>query len=190
MNEPLSHSASSASPGAVPAELIQLGYVLDAWGTRGWVKIVPASSDAGALLQAPRLWLQSPAGRPPQHLSLEVREARRHAQAVVALLEGVDTRDGAEALRGWSVHARREDFPPTKGEEYYWVDLIGCQVVNREGVALGSVEGLLDSGAQSILRVRDSAAGIERLIPFVDAYVLEVDLAARRIVADWQPDFD
>lgn len=185
-----------------PESLIEVGHVLDAWGTLGWVKIAPDAADAAALLKAPRLWLLPPPGRPAQRRRLDVRLSRRHAQTVVALFDGVADRNGAEALKGWRVHARREDFPPPPQDSYYWVDLIGCRVVNREGVDLGVVEGLLDSGAQAILRLRVEDGGDksgsdknndkprERLIPFVDAFVGEVDVAARRIVADWLPEYD
>jgi 16S rRNA processing protein RimM len=131
-----------------------------------------------------------------QRVELAVRLARRHATSVVALLEGVGTRTQAEAMRGWTIHARREDFPPAGDDEYYWVDLIGCAVFNREGLELGTVSGLLDSGAQSILQLKTNACpgegtkANERLIPFVDAYIVNVDTAARRIVVDWQPDYD
>ena len=163
--------------------------MLDAWGTRGWIKLAPESAEASGLLGAKHLWLQAPAPR-RLRLGLRVRLARRHGAAVVALLDGVATRDDAEALKGCSVHARREDFPAAADGEFYWVDLIGCTVVNRDGVALGVVDGLLDSGAQAILQLHVAGRRQPRLIPFVDAYVDAVDLAARRIVANWQPDYD
>lgn len=179
-----------------PDGLLQVGHVLGAWGTQGWIKVAPASSEAGVLLKARCWWMQAPPGRPAQRAEHAVRLARRHATSVVALLEGITTRTQAEALRGWTIHGRREDFPPPAAGEYYWVDLIGCTVVNREGLELGTVSGLLDSGAQSILQLKTSTAlgeetkPHERLIPFVDAYIVNVDTAARRIVVDWQPDYD
>ncbi len=189
-----------APTGPWPEGLIEVGHVLDAWGTRGWIKVAPDATEPAALLKAPTWWLQPPPLRgSARRLELPRRLARRHGQSVVALLEGVAGRDQAEALRGWSIHLRREDFPPPAADEFYWVDLIGCEVSNREGVALGHVLGLLDSGAQSVLRLRrppsqasdpSPTQGGERLIPFVDAYIVSVDLQARRIVADWQPDYD
>ncbi len=121
-----------------------------------------------------------------------MRLARRHAQSVVASLDGTTTRNQAECFRGWIIYARREDFPPARDDEYYWVDLIGCTVLNREGMHLGTVSGLLDNGAQAVLQLHTADPGKhhERLIPFVDAYIVEVDLAARRIVADWLPEYD
>lgn len=175
-----------------PEQLLQVGYVQDAWGTQGWLKIVPESSDAAALLNASHWWMQSPPGRPLQRAKVAVLQARRHSQSVVALLGGTSTRTQAESLRGWSIHARREDFPPARKDEYYWVDLIGCQVFNREGLELGTVSGLLDSGAQAVLQLKfmSGEQARERLIPFVSAYIVKVDLGARRIVADWLPEYD
>lgn len=181
-----------AEPMAWPDDLILVGYVLDAWGTQGWIKIAPQSSEPAALLKTRKWWMQSPQGRALQQTQVTVRLSRRHSQFLVALLEGTTTRTQAEALKGWTIHARREDFPPPRDGEYYWVDLIGCSTYNREGLELGTVTGLLDSGAQSILQLETIVGGNkrERLIPFVDAYIIEVDIPARRIIADWQPDYD
>ena len=189
MKPALSADLLAAAGDDWPDTLVEIGHVLDAWGTRGWIKLAPASAQAAALLACKRLWLSAPAPARTR-LALDVRLARHHGSAVVALLAGVDTRNDAEALKGWSVHTRREDFPPAADGEYYWVDLIGCQVIDRDGAALGIVEGLLDSGAQAILQLRVDGRRQPRLIPFVDAYIVDVDLAARRIVADWRADFD
>jgi 16S rRNA processing protein RimM len=99
----------------------------------------------------------------------------------------VPDRDAAEALRGARIFVARASFPTAGEDEYYWVDLLGCAVANREGVAFGTVAELIDTGAHSVLRVVEGEN--ERLIPFVGAYVDTVDLAARRIVVDWGLDF-
>ncbi len=186
----------------LPDDLLEVGHVLDAWGTHGWIKVAPDAAEPAGLLKAGRWWLRPPPGRAgAQARCCARRLARRHGQSVVALLEGVADRTQAESLKGWSVHLRREDFPAPAQDEFYWADLIGCEVFGRDGAALGQVVGLLDSGAQSVLRLRrppqtqegtreQAAARAERLIPFVDAYIVEVDIAARRIVADWQADYD
>jgi 16S rRNA processing protein RimM len=108
----------------------------------------------------------------------------------------VDDRNAAEALRGARIFISRQSFPTAKDGEYYWIDLIGLAVVNREGAALGTVIDLLDTGAHCVLRVQrpDAPADAkpdeaERLIPFVDAYVDKVDLTERRITVDWGLDY-
>ena len=110
----------------------------------------------------------------------------------VAVIHGGGGSIGAAAARvfareGARVFVGRASFPTAGADEYYWVDLIGCAVVNREGADLGSVVDLLDTGAHSVLRVLQGET--ERLIPFVAAYVDAVDLPARRITVDWGLDY-
>ena len=124
---------------------------------------------------------------------LRITQAKEHGDTVVAQAQGIDDRNAAQALRGARVFIARSSFPTEQAGEYYWVDLIGARVVNRQGHDLGTVAGLIDTGAQSVLRVAtatvDGAAGAERLIPFVAAYVDDVDLARRLISVDWGLDF-
>ncbi len=89
------------------------------------------------------------------------------------------------------IFVSRASFPAPDPDEFYWVDLIGLAVANREGVALGEVVGLIDTGPHCVLRVQPPAGAEaeERLIPFVDAYVDTVDLPGRRLVVDWGLDF-
>ena len=99
-------------------------------------------------------------------------------------------RTAAEALRGARVFVARADFPEPDADEFYWTDLIGMTVANRDSVVLGSVAGLLDNGAQSVLRVQPPAPDArELLIPFVSRYVDSVDLVGRRIAVDWLLDY-
>lgn len=86
----------------------------------------------------------------------------------------------------------RSSFPTAAEDEYYWVDLIGLEVVNREGVALGTVREPARHGPQTTLVLsfpQEGGKEGERMIPFVSAFVDKVDVAGRRIVVDWQPDY-
>jgi 16S rRNA processing protein RimM len=117
---------------------------------------------------------------------------RTHAGGIVAWAEGIDDRSAAEALRGARVFMARSDFPATTDGEYYWVDLIGLAVENRAGQPLGTVRDLLTTGPQTVLVLDGEVVDgkpVERMIPFVAAFIDQVDLAGRRIVADWQPDY-
>jgi 16S rRNA processing protein RimM len=101
-------------------------------------------------------------------------------------------RTAAEALKGCRIFVPRSSFPTLGEEEYYWVDLLGLQVLNREGVALGQVHDLLSTGPQTVLVLHEPIADgppVERMIPFVAAYIDQVDVAAKRITVDWQPDY-
>lgn len=189
---------------ALPDDAIEVGRVLDAWGVKGWLKILPHSSAPEALFSAATWFLQPPEAkfRPGFNaftgtVSVSIDEAKTHSDSVVAKLKGLDDRTPAEALRGARIFLPRSSFPAASTDEYYWVDLIGLNVVNREGVALGCVRDLMATGPQSVLCVEyflpaegDAApAAAERMIPFVSVYVDNVDIAGKLITVDWQPDY-
>ena len=171
-----------------PADAVEVGRVLGAWGIKGWIKVLPFATDPQALFSTKRWHLRPPDGSgiaPPP--LLRVTESREQGGYVVAGAQEVPDRNAAEALKGARVFVARSSFPTAGDDEYYWIDLIGCAVVNRQGVALGTVDDLIDTGAHSVLRV--VLGDDERLIPFVAAYVDTVDLPARRITVDWGLDF-
>lgn len=178
------------TPGVkVPDDLVEVGHIAGAFGIRGWVRIRPYSKDADALLHARTWWLDKPQMRDVERLN-----AKWHGDEVVAQLMGVADRDTAEALKGNVVSISRRHFPALETNEFYWIDLIGLDVVNKEGVLLGRVADLMDNGAHPILRVAKPDDGAlekprEQLIPFVEAFVGEVDQAAKRITVDWQADY-
>jgi 16S rRNA processing protein RimM len=124
-----------------------------------------------------------------------VRTAKLHGGDVVAQLVGVVGRDASEALKGAQVTIPRSQFPELPAEEYYWSDLIGLEVVNLQGEALGQVTDMMDNGVQSIFRISPAADATadakapERLIPYVDQYVKTIDLAAKKITVDWGLDY-
>jgi 16S rRNA processing protein RimM len=178
----------------LPPDAIEVGRIADAWGVKGWFKVLPHSADPQALFSSKR-WFLQPSEKGPKVFSgtvlLRVREAKEHSDTVVARADGIDDRALAEALKGARIFVPRSSFPTAATDEYYWVDLLGLQVVNREGVALGEVRDLMSTGPQTVLVVAYEEGGkpLERMIPFVAAYVDKVDLAARRIDVDWQPDY-
>lgn len=114
-------------------------------------------------------------------------ECKPHGKGLVASFMGVTDRSGAEKLEGLYLAAPREAWPSTAANEYYWADLIGLTVLNEQDVVLGVVSGLIETGAHDVLQLVDGEA--ERLIPFVAAYVKEVDLAGRRIRVEWGADW-
>lgn len=187
---------------ALPADAVELGRVGEAWGIKGWVRIQPHSADTEALFASKDWYLQPPEPRFARGfsafsgpVSVRVAEIKVHADGVVARIEGMDDRNAAESLKGVRISLPRSAFPATPEGEYYWVDLIGLRVVNREGVDLGVVRDLMPTGPTSVLvleypTVQDGVETVaERLIPFVSAYIDDVDRTARRITADWGVDY-
>ncbi len=202
-----------------PEDAVEVGRILGAWGIKGGIKVLPFAADPQALVSAKRWFLKpaesakpSAAAAPPNPLkpastakktpaqvaalaaplpvALNVKGVRDQGDAIVCTAPEIADRDAAEAMKGVRVFVSRASFPKTDDGEFYWIDLIGLSVVNREQAVLGDVVGLIDTGPHCVLRVQPAdAAAEERLIPFVDAYVDSVDMPGRRILVDWGLDF-
>lgn len=187
--------AAQAAEFEWPADAVEVGRVAGAWGVKGWIKVQPHAADPQALLHATHWFLQAgPSNRAASNDTaasrLTIVQARSHGEQVIASVAELSDREAAQALSGCRVFVPRATFPPLSRDEYYWVDLVGATVVNRQGQTLGTVASLLDTGAHSVLCVAPGQPGVaERLIPFVAAYVDAVDLAARRVVVDWGLDY-
>ncbi len=196
----------------MPADAIEVGRIADAWGIKGWFKVLPHSASPEALFSSKRWYLlpsdraaggsQSPTAKASASASggtvkpvlLKIKEAKDHSDSVVACSLDVADRNQAEALKGARIFVPRSSFPTAGTDEYYWVDLLGLDVVNREGVALGQVKDLMSTGPQTVLVLSQateeaSKPAIERMIPFVTAFVDNVDLPGRKITVDWQLDY-
>ena len=195
-------AARSVAPGDPPwpEDAVEVGRIVDAWGLKGWLKVQPFAADPQALFSSRRWYLlpseKAAALAPASALAsvpplLRITQVKDHGEVVVALAQDVDDRAAALALRGARVFVGRASFPTAGPDEFYWVDLIGLDVVNRQGEALGTVVGLIDTGPHSVLRVLapGAAPDAERLIPFVGAYIDSVSLPQRLITVDWGLDY-
>ena len=101
--------------------------------------------------------------------------------------EGCDSPEAAAAYRGLDVALPRESLPPTRENEFYQADLIGLEVRNMDDVPLGIVAGLFSNGAHDVMRLAGDEG--ERLLPFIEQVVREVDIGAGRIRVDWGKDW-
>ena len=161
---------------------ILLGRVLGAFGVRGELKL-HSFTDPPAKVLKYQPWVLVHRG-----VEREIANARGRdtAKGVLLTLPEVTDRDAAEALAGAEIWVPRSRLPAPKPGEYYWVDLEGLRVVNREGVLLGTVSHLFETAANDVIVV---AGDRERLVPFLDDFVLGVDFDARQVTVDWDPDF-
>ena len=180
-----------------PAFII-VGRVRKAHGVRGEVVVEPITDAPDAIFASGRrVFAGTATGElAPNRLELHVATVRPFNDGYLVGFAEVPDRTAAEALRGTRVFIGRASFPTPEPDEFYWVDLIGMNVVNRAGEKLGTVAGLIDTGPHSVLRVTPEAvpAGVsaqeaERLIPFVGAYVDTVSLEQRLITVDWGTDY-
>ena len=157
-----------------------LGQILAHHGLNGWLKVRSFTEPRDQLGQYPSINVGE-----RREVGFEVRD---NGKGLLLRLENVTDRETAQALLGEELWIDRSALPNLAPDEYYWCDLEGCRVENQQGEGFGTVVRVMATGAHDVLVVRDEK---ETLIPFVQGhYVMEVDLAARRIVVDWQKDYD
>ena len=158
--------------------LIQLGVVGAPFGVRGWIKLRSHTDPPERLLDHRSLRI----GRGSVWRDYRVEARGRSGGALTVKLAGVEDRDQAQALRGAEVCVPRSELPPRDDKDFYRADLIGCEVVNLEGLDLGVVEHFIETPAQVLMVVRGAQ---EFWIPAVPQHIRRVDLRERRLVVDW-----
>jgi len=160
-----------------------MGRIVGPFGVQGWLKVKVFTEERAGLGDFAEWLVRTPEGW--REMALEEFEV--HSKGPVAKLAGCDGREGAERLRGADVAVPREALGEADEGTFYWVDLVGLEVVNGDGEALGKVDGLFETGETSVMVVKGER---ERLIPFIPAYVTGVDRGAGRITVDWKADYD
>lgn len=166
----------------VTTQPVILGRISGLFGVRGWVKVYSYTEPREAVLDYDRWLLSGKNG----WQEAAVAEGQRHGKTVIARIKGYEDREQAAGLIGTEIGIPRDELPETEDDRYYWSDLEGLSVVLRDGTVLGTVDHLLETGANDVMVVKGET---ERLIPFVmDKVVLGVDLAKREIRVDWEWD--
>lgn len=162
---------------------VPMGYIKGVFGIKGWVKVHADTEYADSLLDYPQ-WRVNKDGTVR---TVELEEGKTVGDELQVKFTGIDDRDTAALLRGYTVEISRAEFADTEEGEFYWIDLVGMSVHNREGEVLGTVSSLMETGAHDVL-VIDGSHG-RKLIPFVSHYVDQVDSETRIITADWGIDY-
>lgn len=166
-----------------------MGRITAPFGVRGWVRIQFFGDDPQSWAHLPCWWLGADEQADDARWQTRpLAECKVQGKGLVARFDGIEDRSAAEKLVGQYVGAPREALPVAAKNEFYWVDLIGLEVVNLAGERLGCVSELVRTGAHEVLGVRDQE-GRQRLLPFVATVIKEVDLAGRRIQVDWERDW-
>jgi 16S rRNA processing protein RimM len=161
-----------------PSALIQLGFVGAPFGVRGWIKLRSHTDPPERLLEHRSLVL----GQGGVWQNYRIEASGRSGGALTVKLAGIENRDQAQALRGAQVCVPRSELPQRESRDFYRADLIGCEVVNLDGISLGNVQHFIESPAQVLMVVRGTR---EFWIPAVPQHLRRVDLQARRVVVDW-----
>jgi 16S rRNA processing protein RimM len=153
-----------------------MGRVAGSYGIRGWIKV---GAPEQALAACRKWWIGG--------VEYPVAEAKAHSGTLLAKLAGLESREAALKLKGSKVFVRREALPEPQAGHYYLADLVGLEVVNQEGAALGSVKRWVFNGAQDVMEVAGN--GKLRLLPWIPQVVKKVDLLKKRIDVEWGADW-
>ncbi len=185
---------SVAEERATQQRCVVLGRIGAAYGVKGWFHLHPFADDPEGWLEMPTWWVsdkEPDAQGLAMWRSVSPESMRVHGDGLVAKLQGVSDRNASEALRGFWIGAPLEVLPELDNNEFYWADLLGLNVVNSQGEYLGCVDRLIETGANAVLIVIDATGEKprERLIPFVDDIVRQVDKAAGQMIVHWAADW-
>ena len=164
-----------------------MGRIVAPYGIFGWVKILPDTETIDGLFDYDTWWL----GRDDSWQEVEIETAKVHNDVIVAKLVGVDDRDAALRCKGKQVAVPRAQLPEADADEYYWSDLIGVSVKNKQDIDFGIITDVFETGANDVLvvNVEGVPKANERLIPFIADVVLEVDITAKTMLVDWDAEF-
>ncbi len=167
-----------------------MGKLGSTYGIRGWLRIFSSTSDAASIFDYQPWFIQ----RSGQWQQIELEDWKHHNQNLIVKVKTVDDRESAKLLNNLNIFVDATHLPPLGAGEYYWKDLIGCQVVTISGYGLGKVVDMMETGSNDVMVVKAALKdrfGIqERLLPFLEDQVIKkIDLTAKRIEVDWDPDF-
>lgn len=161
---------------------IVIGKIGSPYGVRGWIKVITYTEFGENILSYQPWYLSSNHNEQVQVL---LEDSRIQGDTVLVKLKNIDTPEEAGRYSGQSIYIKRSQLPPLKKNEFYWSDLIGLTVINKEGKNLGKVIHLMDTGSNDVLVVK---AEKEHGIPYIwGSIILNVDLDKKEITVDWEP---
>ena len=166
-------------------DVVVMAQVAGAFGIKGWLKLHTFTESPDSLDAYASWLLKGEDGKGWQEYELE--DFAVNAKGAVAKLKGCDDRTAAEKLGKHDIGIPREALEDAGDGEVFWIDLIGCEVVNVAGEKLGKIETLLETGANDVLVVKQGTEEI--LIPYVDEVILKVDREAKLVTVNWNQDF-
>jgi 16S rRNA processing protein RimM len=158
-----------------------VGKVGSTYGVYGWLRIYSYTESAKDILNYSPWYLRS--GDHPWE-TFTVEDSREYGKGIIAKLAGFDTPEDARQLTGKSIAIERSKLPKLNTNEFYWSDLEGLTVVNKNGETLGTVSYLIETGANDVLVIKGDK---EYAIPYLPgSVVLEVNLNKKIIIVDWE----
>lgn len=163
---------------------IIVGKIGAPYGVKGWLKIFSISHRPENLMKYQQWYIKS---SKDQWSKLEIAEKKRHDKHLIISIAGINDVDSATAYTNKEIAIKLEQLPKLNKNEYYWADLEGLTVVTKEGIKLGTIDFLMETGSNDVIVVVGKK---RRLIPFIrEQVVLEIDLDKKIMVVNWDPEF-
>ncbi len=163
-------------------ERLLFGKINGLFGVKGWVKIFSHTEPRKNILSY-QPWHVQIAGK---WKTIEIINGREQGKTIVAQVKGVDNPEQAEKIIGVDIYIEKSQLPELKDGTHYWEDLIGLEVINTEGVYLGRVDSLVDTGSNHVIIVNGR---VEHWVPYIEPYLVSVDIDKQKIIVDWDEDF-
>lgn len=160
-----------------------IGRLGAAFGVRGWLKVNSFTEPFDNILSY-QPWLIRRKG---QWQTVGIEDIEIHGKSIVVKLQGCDDREKAKLFTNAEIAIEKTQLPALEKDEYYWTDLIGLRVTNKENIDLGIVESLMATGANDVLVVVKNKQ--QRLIPYIKQVILKINLEQRKLLVDWDKDF-
>ncbi|AWX13613.1 ribosome maturation factor RimM [Mergibacter septicus] len=166
-----------------------VGKLGSTYGIRGWLRIYSSTEQAESIFDYQPWFLKIK----NQWQLTELESWKHHNNDLIIKLKGVDDRETAQTLANIEIGVDLNQLPKLDEGEYYWHDLIDCQVINTTGYQMGTITEIMETGSNDVLVVRaqikDAFGKQERLIPYIDTVVKRVDLTTKTIEVDWDAGF-
>lgn len=160
---------------------IPVGKFGTAYGIRGWLKIHSYTEFGANILEYTPWYIED---TQTTWKMVKVEDAREHGKGIIVKLPDIDTPEAARLLTGKLIAIHRSQLPVLKEDEYYWSDLIGLTVINKDGSTMGKVIYIMETGSNDVLVVKGEH---EQAIPFLlDSVIKKVDLEKKEIHVDWE----
>lgn len=180
---------SELKQAAAPEQALVIGRITSVYGVKGWVKLYSHTDPMQGIFDYKHWWLKTPSG----WKIVEFNQGRLQGRGLVASVKGYTDRDQVKDICGMDVYIDAAELPDLEEGDYYWSQLEGLRVITKEGVLLGKVSQLMETGANDVIVVRACEGSFdreERLIPYAPGtYVLNIDLEQQEMVVDWDPEF-
>ena len=176
--------------------MIVLGQVSGVYGVKGWLKIYSYTDPIQAIVDYSPWYIRHGSKRGDWQ-PVELLQGKRHGKTVIVQIPACESRDDAQLYTGYEIAIKTSQLLPLDGrDEFYWSDLIGLKVVNLQGITLGKVSELMETGANDVLVVTstedraDDTGATQRLIPWsFNKVIIAVDLDKGQIEVDWQAEW-